>query len=160
MYRLTKKICYSDPSRLDMVRKLMTCHNRLIIFYQFNFELEILRTLVDSIPVYEWNGHKKHSHKLFENQDRWVYLVQYVSGSEAWNCVSTDAMILYSLTYSFKNFEQSMGRIDRLDTPYTFLFYYCLVSNIWLDRAVKRSLGEKRNFNERNYDVNKEFQFD
>lgn len=151
MFRLTKKICYSDPSRLELVRTLMKSHDRLIIFYNFNFELDILRGLRDERAVYEWNGHVKHDNKTFEDQDKWVYLVQYVSGAEAWNCSKTDAMVLYSLTYSYKNFEQSMGRIDRLDTPFSILYYYVFVSNIWLDRAVKRSLSNKKSFNEREY---------
>jgi hypothetical protein len=162
MYRLTKKAVYSDPSRLEMVCKLMMCHNRLIIYYQFDFELEILRLLGGSFfndgsyNVYEWNGHVKNHHKTFEHEEKWVYLVQYVSGAEAWNCTSTDAMILYSLTYSYKNFEQVQGRIDRLDTPFSILYYYVLMSNIWLDRAVKSALDQKRSFNEREYEENLE----
>lgn len=151
VFRLTKKIVYSDPSRLEMIRKLMRCHPRLVIYYQFDFELEILRTLKDAVSVYEWNGHKKDHNKKFEDEEKWVYLVQYVSGAEAWNCTATDAMIMYSLTYSYKNFEQSMGRIDRLDSPFDILYYYVLVSNIWLDRAVKRALDQKKSFNEREY---------
>lgn len=151
VFRLTKRIVYSDPDRLHWVRKLMTCHPRLIIYYQFDFELEILRTLSSDIDVYEWNGHKKNDHRSFEKQERWVYLVQYVAGAEAWNCVSTDAMIFYSLTYSYKNFEQCQGRIDRLNTPFNILYYYAFVSNVWLDRGVRRSLTNKKNFNEREY---------
>ncbi len=151
MFRLTKKIVYSDPSRLEMIRKLLVCHDRLIIFYNFNFELDILRTLSDEVAVYEWNGHKKDPNKMFEDEEKWVYLVQYISGAEAWNCTKTDAMVLYSLTYSYKNFVQSMGRIDRLDSQFQILYYYVFVSNLWLDRAVKKSLGEKKSFNERDY---------
>jgi hypothetical protein len=153
VFRLTKRIVYSDPDRLNWVRKLMTCHPKLIIYYQYDFELEILRTLSDEIEVYEWNGHKKQSHKKFERRKKWVYLVQYVAGAEAWNCVSTDAMIFYSLTYSYKNFEQCQGRIDRMNTRFNILYYYVFVSNIWLDRAVKKSLAEKKSFNEREYVV-------
>jgi hypothetical protein len=132
-----------------MIRKLITCHDRLIVFYNFDYELEILRTLADEINVYEWNGHVKNHNKTFEHEDQWIYLVQYVSGAEAWNCTATDAMVLYSLTYSYKNFIQAQGRIDRLDTPYTILYYYIFVSNSIPDRAVRRALEEKRNFNER-----------
>jgi hypothetical protein len=151
MFWLTKQIVYSDPDRLAWIRKLMTCHPRLIIYYQYDFELEILRTLRDEIATYEWNGHVKNDHKTFEHEEKWLYLVQYVSGAEAWNCITTDAMIFYSLTYSYKNFMQCQGRIDRLNTPFTFLYYYIFVSNTWLDRGVKKAIGEKRNFNERDY---------
>lgn len=152
MFRVMRKVMNSDPSRLEMVRKLMMCHPRLIIWYNFDYELEILRTLGSEIPCYEWNGHRKHPHKLFENEDRWVYLVQYISGSEAWNCVTTDASIIYSQTYSYKNFEQAQGRIDRLDTPYSLLYYYVLYSNSIVDRAIKQALSKKQNFNERKFE--------
>jgi superfamily II DNA or RNA helicase len=126
----------------------MGYHPRLIVFYNFNYELELLRTLSDDCEVAEWNGHK---HDPVPLTDRWVYLVQYVAGAEGWNCISTDAMILFSLTYSWKNFEQALGRIDRLDTPYQKLYYYILVSNSIPDLAVRRSLSQKQSFNERKF---------
>ena len=150
MFRVIRKIVNSDPSRLEMIKKLLTCHDRLVIFYNFDYELEILRTLHDHVPVYEWNGHRKHV--LPEGTDKkWVYLVQYVAGAEGWNCTTTDAMVLYSLTYSYKNFLQAMGRIDRLDTPYTTLYYYIFVSNSIIDRAINLSLSNKKSFNERKF---------
>ena len=148
LFRVMRRVVNSDPSRLEMIRFLMKMHDRLIIFYNFNYELEILRTLEKDIFVGEWNGHQKDP---LPNSKRWVYLVQYVSGAEGWNCTSTDAMVLYSLTYSYKNFEQAKGRIDRLDTDYTILYYYILVSNSLIDRAIKNALTSKKNFNEKKF---------
>ncbi len=147
VFRTLRRVVNSDPSRLEMVLKLMRCHKRLIIFYNFDYELEILRGLrgMTDRPVYEYNGHVKHE---VPTDDEWIYLVQYVAGAEAWNCTSTDAMILYSLTYSFKNFEQACGRIDRLDTPYTTLYYYIFLSNSVIDKRIKASLDGKQVFNE------------
>jgi hypothetical protein len=146
MFRLMRKISNTDPSRLEMIRKLLKCHPKLIIFYNFNYELDILRTLVDEIVVAEWNGHRKQP---VPKSDRWVYLVQYNSGAEGWNCTETNAMVLYSLTYSYKNFTQCQGRIDRLDTKYTDLYYYILRNSSAIDLAVGKSLSGKKNFNER-----------
>jgi hypothetical protein len=146
LFRVLRRLVNSHPSRLEMVRKLTTCHAKLIIFYNFNYELEILRTLADDIPLAEWNGHRKQP---IPNTDRWVYIVQYNSGSESWNCTETDAMIQYSLTYSYKQYIQSMGRIDRLDTLFVDLYYYIFVSSSFIDKGVREALDEKRSFNER-----------
>lgn len=151
LFRMMRMVVNSDPSRLEAIRFLMKFHPRLIIFYNFDYELEILRELQDvGIPMGEWNGHKKTP---IPNTDNWVYLVQYVAGAESWNCTLTDAMVLYSLTYSYKNYIQSQGRIDRLDTPFTDLYYYILESSAAIDVAVKKALDNKKSFNERNSDV-------
>ncbi|MET0786943.1 MAG: helicase-related protein [Paenisporosarcina sp.] len=148
LFRVMRKIVNTDPSRLEMVKKLLTCHPKVIIFYNFNYELDILRTLSDEIEIAEWNGHRKQP---VPQSDSWVYLVQYNSGAEGWNCTETDAMILYSLTYSYKNFIQAQGRIDRIDTKYTYLYYYVLGSSAAIDVAVGRSLKGKKSFNERKF---------
>jgi hypothetical protein len=151
LFRLMRRVANSDPSRLETVRELMKTHPKLIIFYNFNYELAILRTLKDEISVFEWNGHKKDPPPEGNGGDKWVYLVQYIAGSEAWNCISTDAMVLYSLTYSYKNFVQAQGRIDRLNTPFSSLFYYILASDLKIDFEIKKSLQNKKNFNEKKW---------
>lgn len=148
LWRVLRRLVNSDRSRMEMIFDLLKTHDRLIIYYNFDYELEILRGLKDAIEVREWNGHVKDP---LPTSDRWVYLVQYISGAEAWNCITTNAMVFYSLTYSYKNFEQSQGRIDRLDTSYTDLYYYILTSDSLIDRAIKRALGLKKNFNERRF---------
>ena len=150
MFHVMRKVVNSDPSRLESLRELLRRHQRVIVYYSFNYELDILRTLQDEFVVAEWNGHRKHP---IPDTDSWVYLVQYVSGAEGWNCTSTDTMVFYSLTYSYKNFEQAQGRIDRLNTPFTQLFYYIFLSNSEIDFGVRKSLAEKRLFNERKWAV-------
>ena len=146
LFRVMRKIVNTDPSRIETVRMLLKTHPRMVIFYNFNYELAILRDLADVTVVAEWNGHKKQE---VPDSDSWVYLVQYSSGAEGWNCTQTDAMILYSLTYSYKNFIQAQGRIDRIDTKFNVLYYYILSSTSAIDMAVRRSLGNKKSFNER-----------
>jgi len=146
LFRVMRRIVNSDPSRLEAVRFLMKFHPKLIIFYNFDYELEILRGLGDEIALAEWNGHRKQP---IPDTDSWVYLVQYMAGAESWNCTDTDAMVLYSLTYSYKNFVQCQGRIDRLNTGFQNLYYYVLSSGANIDRMVRKALDNKKSFNER-----------
>lgn len=145
MVRLMRKSANSDPSRYQAVKKICEEHPRVIIFYNHNYELEILRCLHTEldIPVAEWNG---HAHQDIPDTDRWIYLVQYQAGSEGWNCVKTDTVVFYSLSYSYRNHEQAHGRIDRLNTQYEVLHYYILRSRAIIDQAIWRSLQRKKSF--------------
>ena len=150
LFLVMRKIVNSSPSRLETIRRLMLDHPKLIIFYNFDFELEILRELKDSTTVAEWNGHK---HENIPDLAHWVYLVQYAAGAEGWNCTTTDTVVFYSLTYSYKNWHQAHGRIDRLNTPFTNLNYYILKSKSVIDRAISSSLKAKKSFNESSLSV-------
>lgn len=144
LFSLIRKVVNSDPSRLARIRDLLIEHPKLIVFYNFDYELDILRTL--DVVKAEWNGHK---HEPIPEGDEWIYLVQYQSGAEGWNCTSTDAMVFYSLTYSYRQFEQAQGRIDRLNTDYTDLRYYIVRSSSRVDCAIFSAISAKRNFNEK-----------
>ena len=152
LFHQMRKVTNSDPSRLAAVWKLLEKHERLIIFYNFDYELAILRTLKDSEEhVYaEWNGHK---HQAIPETDKWVYVVQYVAGAEGWNCTTTNAMCFWSLTYSYKLWEQAHGRIDRINTPYENLYYYTLRSKAAIDWAIWRSLKSKKSFQTKHFDM-------
>lgn len=145
-----RRIVNSDESRQLALLELFEEHPKMIIFYNFDYELDILKTIFagTGVEVAEWNGHK---HQPVPEGDTWVYLVQYNAGAEGWNCVRTDTIVFYSQNYSYKIMEQSAGRIDRLNTPYTDLYYYHLKSRSGIDLAISRALKEKKNFNETRY---------
>lgn len=162
LFHAMRRIVASDTQRLDSLRELSSLHPRLIVFYNFNYELEMLRTLGTSLKTIsdsklktdsgsgsfsfaEWNGHK---HDSIPETESWLYLVQYAAGAEGWNCIETDAMVFYSLTYSYKMWHQAHGRIDRLNTPFKKLYYYVFMSNSMIDKAIWRSLMGKKSFNE------------
>lgn len=150
MFALMRRVVNSDESRTDEVITLQAKHPRLIIFYNFNYELEILRKLAEELGLTyaEWNGHK---HQPVPTTPSWLYLVQYAAGAEAWECTTTDAMLFYSLNYSYKVNEQARGRIDRRNTPYKELHYYILRSNSWIDQQIWKAIQRKKNFNEKDY---------
>jgi hypothetical protein len=148
--RVMQKVVNSDLSRLTVLDFLLGAHERVIIFYNFNYELDILRKYAEEWggAYAEWNGHK---HELIPKAKKWIYLVQYTAGAEGWNCTSTNAIIFFSQNYSYKATIQAAGRIDRLNTEYTDLYYYHLVSKSPIDLAIKKALKNKRNFNENRF---------
>lgn len=145
---LQRKVVNLDSSRLDLVRDILAEKDRVIIFYNFNYELEILRSLKDipGVRLAEWNGHK---HEPVPDGQKWIYLVQYAAGNEAWNCITTNTIIFYSMQYSYRVFEQCLGRIDRLNTPYKDLYYYIFYSDTPIDRALRATIEKKKDFNEK-----------
>ena len=151
------ELCYvlreavnSDPSRVQAVLDIFKEHPKIIVFYNYNYERDALRKAPygKDISVAEWNGEK---HQMIPKTDKWVYLVQYTAGAEGWNCVETDTMIFYSLNYSYKIMTQSAGRIDRMNTPYTDLYYYKLKSNSPIDIGISQALRKKQKFNENKF---------
>ena len=147
---ILRRIVNEDESRQVALLELFEKHPKMIIFYNFDYELEILRNLGygDNVEIAEWNG---HNHQPVPNGDRWVYLAQYTAAAEGWNCITTDTIIFYSQNYSYKVMQQAAGRIDRLNTPFTDLYYYHLKSKSQIDIAIGRALSEKKQFNERKF---------
>lgn len=147
-----RKLVNSDPERIRKVREIVERKNKVVIFYNYDYELEILKNEFggrEDISVAEWNGHKHQ--EIPVGDPKWVYLVQYNSGSEGWNCILTDTIIFYSQSYSYKQTAQACGRIDRLNTPFVDLYFYHLKSYSPIDIGISRALAEKRDFNEMVY---------
>lgn len=192
LFSVMRKVVNTDSSRVRAIQDLLNTHPRLIVFYNFDYELEMLRELGESLSmdssslstdcmqsevessseppfecgencpgckktqkspgdsktfaIAEWNGHK---HEEIPETDSWLYLVQYRAGAEGWNCIETDAICFFSQTYSYRDWWQAHGRIDRLNTKFTDLWYYHLVSRSVIDKAIRKALKDKKSFNER-----------
>lgn len=147
-----RRICNSDKSRIEKLREMLLEHPKAIIFYNYNYELDLLRQMMIGINFdgvlwkeAEWNG---HLHEPLPVGDRWVYLVQYTAGAEGWNCIETDTIIFYSQNYSYKTMVQAAGRIDRLNTGYHDLYYYYMTTDSKIDLAIRKALAGKKSFNE------------
>jgi hypothetical protein len=145
-----RRLVNSDPSRASKLLDIFKQHPKMIVFYNFDYELDILKNLDygKNVTVAEWNGHK---HEPTPTKGKWVYLVQYTAGAEGWNCISTDTIVFYSQNYSYKIMHQSAGRIDRLNTPFEDLYYYHLKTRSSIDISIARAIKEKKNFNEKGF---------
>ena len=150
LFHTIRRVVNEDRSRFDAIQHILESTPRAIIFYNFDYELEILRGLDEACThnLYEWNGHK---HDPVPTDDSWIYLVQYTAGAEGWNCTTTDTVIFYSLNYSYRTMQQAEGRIDRINTTFKDLHYHILRSGAGIDVAVLRALQKKRSFNETAY---------
>ena len=145
-----RRIVNEDDSRQIMLMEIFENHPKLIVFYNFDYELDILKGLYygEKVEIAEWNGHK---HQPIPTSKSWVYLVQYTAGCEGWNCITTDTIVFYSQNYSYKVMQQAAGRIDRLNTPFKDLYYYHLKSRSGIDLAISKALSEKQQFNEKRW---------
>lgn len=147
---LLRKAVNSSQDRIRAIKDLSEKHNRLIIFYNFNYELDLLRQMAKDLKIVstEWNGHR---HEEYPTCKKWMYFVQYAAGAEAWECIDTDTTVFYSQNYSYKINVQAAGRTDRMNTTFTDLFFYHIISNSAIDLAIQKSIKNKKNFNERKF---------
>ena len=142
-----RRVVNTDPSRQVALLEILEKHDRAIIFYNYNYERDILKDLYygKDVAIAEWNG---WAHEPIPNTKKWIYIVQYTAGAEGWNCTTTDTVIFYSQNYSYKILMQAKGRIDRLNTPFKDLYYYHIRSRSGIDLAITRALHTKKKFNE------------
>lgn len=145
-----RRVVNTDEARQVALLELVEKHPRVIVFYNFDYEREILKDLYygDGYEIAEWSG---HAHQPIPTSDKWVYLVQYTAGCEGWNCLKTDTIVFYSQNYSYKVVEQACGRIDRLNTPFKDLYYYHFKSRSGIDLAITKALNAKKKFNEKRW---------
>lgn len=144
---ILRRIVNSDESRQKALIEIFEKHPKMIVFYNFDYELDILKSIYygENVEIAEWNG---HMHQPVPDGKRWVYLVQYTAGCEGWNCIKTDTIVFFSQNYSYKVMQQAAGRIDRLNTPYIDLYYYHLKTRSGIDLAISKALKDKKKFNE------------
>lgn len=143
-----RKICNEDESKIVKVRELLLKHNKVIIFYNYIYEKEILLKLLKTMKTFNVGEYNGQHHDDIPIGERWAYLCQYTAASEGWNCLLCDTMIFFSMSYSYKSMEQAAGRINRVNTPYKDLYYYYLRTTSSIDLSINRALSTKRNFNE------------
>ena len=145
-----RKIVNSSEDRINKTVELARKHKKVIVFYSFHYELYLLREAFKDteFDIAEWNGLR---HEEIPVSNNWVYLVNYMAGAEGWNCISSDTIIFYSQSYSYKMTEQASGRINRRNTLFKKLYYYHLRTSASIDLSIARALKDKKTFNEKRF---------
>jgi hypothetical protein len=146
---LLRRAAYDHESRIGDLRDVVDKHGKVIVFYNFRRELEIIRSAFENghITIAEYNGRR---HDSIPTTNKWIYLVQY-NLSEGWNCITSDCVVFFSSNYSWRTLEQCKGRIDRMNTPFSDLYYYHIWSDAPIEKAIKAANKRKEIFNERQF---------
>lgn len=139
-----------SPNKLQQVEDLITSTNdRLIIFYNFKAEYEILAALCKKLkrPVATMNGSLKDM-SAYEKESNSVSLVQYQAGAMGLNLQKANKIIYFTLTDKSELFEQSKKRIHRIgqDKP---CFYYYLLTTGSIEWRMLDVLKMRRDYNDK-----------
>lgn len=136
-----------NSNKTTMLRDLLESTNdRIIIFYNFNEELEKIEDMCIRMerPVSVVNGQRKDL-KCYEKDQDSVTLIQYQAGAMGLNLQKANKIIYFSLPLSSELFEQSKKRIHRIGQKKT-CFYYYLITERSIEEKIYEVLGQRRDF--------------
>lgn len=133
--------------KLEAFKELVeSTHDRLIVFYNFNAELDALKRVAKSLnrPVSEVNGHCKDL-TAYEQEDDSITFIQYQAGAMGLNLQKANKIIYFTLTDKSELFEQSKKRIHRIgqESP---CFYYILMCKGSVEEVILKTLEMRKDF--------------
>ena len=126
-----RQLCgaYNKDKIQALADLIESTEDRLIIFYNFDIELEVIKSVIpEDRPISYINGKTKDL-KAYEEESNSITLCQYQSGSMGHNLQKCNKVIYFSPTLSSELFEQSKKRVHRIGTT-DKCTYYKLVSGI------------------------------
>ena len=132
---------------------LDTYPERVVIFYNFNVERDMVKALLESMgrPYSEYHGEIKNLEKFKENENG-VVLCNYKTGSTGINdLVISNMTIYYSLTDYYIEFAQSKKRTDRIGQTKQPVYYY-LITEKSVEVAIKKSLDSGKDFDNKQFE--------
>ena len=136
-----------NQNKIDALTDLIqSTYDRLVIFYNFNDELDILKGICNAQkrPYSQVNGSVKDL-SMYDEKDDSVTLCQYQAGAMGINLQKCNKIIYFSLPERSELFEQSKKRIHRIGQSQP-CFYYLLMANGTVDEVIKKTLDMRKDF--------------
>jgi SNF2 family DNA or RNA helicase len=126
----SRMLCgHYNQDKLDALKDLIdSTEDRLIVFYNFNDELNLILNLIGDRPVSIINGSTKDL-SAYEDHDDAVTLVQYQAGAMGLNLQKANKIIYFTLPEKSELFEQSKKRIHRIGQTQRCFYYIMMVEN-------------------------------
>lgn len=136
---------FLNRERVEAFKDLVqSTEDRLIVFYNFNDELTILKAEIAERPISIVNGETKDL-TAYENCGDSVTFVQYQAGAMGLNLQKANKIIYFSLTDRSELFEQSKKRIHRIGQQKT-CFYYQMICPGTVEEAILETLEMRKDF--------------
>lgn len=139
-----------NPAKLEAFRDLVESTNdRLIVFYNFNDELEKLSRIAweNHRPVAVVNGKQKDL-LPYENAPDSITFIQYQAGAMGLNLQKANKIVYFTPPLSSELFEQSKKRIHRIGQEKT-CFYYYLTCKGSIEEKIYRTLAMRRDYTDK-----------
>ena len=133
-----------NEDKVNKLKELIEGTNdRLIIFYNFQEELQVIKSLTNR-PMSFVNGMTKDL-EAYEHEQDSITLIQYQAGSMGLNLQKANKIIYFSLTLSAEQWLQSKKRTNRIGQTRTCFYYYLLTSNS-IDEHILQTLEKRRDY--------------
>ena len=136
-----------NKNKLNQLKDILeSTEDRIIIFYNFNKELEIIQQLCQKLekPISVVNGNIKDL-KNFNQYENSITLVQYQAGAMGLNLQKANKIIYFSLPLQSELFEQSKKRIHRIGQEKTCFYWYLITENT-VEEQIYQTLKERRDY--------------
>lgn len=137
---------YNDEKIKAFNDLLESTNDRLIVFYNFNDELEVLKSICDENKrkYSVVNGSIKNL-DAYENISDSITLVQYQAGAMGLNLQKANKIVYFSPCLSSELYEQSKKRTHRIKQEKT-CFYYKLIVKKSIEEKIYKTLDMRKDY--------------